>query len=58
MMNKDNFKLVFKDFLTMLMIQISELCLNNVDKFLTLSYSQDQMGNQRALLLPNSEDLI
>lgn len=52
---KENSKFVFKDSHTTLMIQISELCWNHVETFLTSTYSQDLMENPRVLLSLNSE---
>lgn len=47
---KDNLKFVFKDSHTTLMIQISELCWNHAETFLTLTYSQDLTENPKVLL--------
>lgn len=52
---KDNLKFVFKDSHTTLMIQISELCWNHAETFLTLTYSQDLTENPKVLLSLNSE---
>ncbi len=56
MMKSENSKPVFKVSHSMPMTQISELSSNHVEKFLTSTYSQDLMENQRVLLSSSSAE--